>query len=158
MTRVYLSLGSNIDAQRHLTATLDDLRERFGDIEVSPAYRFAAVGFDGPSFINLAVAINTTLEPEALNEWLHELEHRHGRDRDAPRFSSRTIDVDIVLYGERVVEGQGHLQIPRPELGHAFVLQPLADIAAAVSHPVSGISIEQLWRDCGESPGEPCPL
>lgn len=158
MTRAYLSLGSNIDAERHLAATLDDLRDRFGDIEVSPAYRFAAIGFDGPAFVNLAVGIHTELEPDALNEWLHALEDRHGRRRDVPRYSSRTLDVDIVLYGDLVVDGPGHLQIPRSELKHAFVLQPLADIAASVSHPVSGISIEQLWRECGESPGEPCSV
>ncbi|MEO8803762.1 MAG: 2-amino-4-hydroxy-6-hydroxymethyldihydropteridine diphosphokinase [Rudaea sp.] len=158
MTCVYLSLGSNIDAERHLAATLDDLRDRFGDIEVSPAYRFAAIGFDGPAFINLAVGIHTGLEPDVLNEWLHALEDRHGRRRDVPRYSSRTLDVDIVLYGDRLVDGPGHLQIPRSELKHAFVLQPLADIAGGVSHPVSGISIEQLWRECAESAGEPVSL
>ncbi|MGH8040816.1 MAG: 2-amino-4-hydroxy-6-hydroxymethyldihydropteridine diphosphokinase [Rudaea sp.] len=158
MTRVWLSLGSNIDAERHLAAALDELRERFGDIEVSPAYRFAPVGFDGPDFINLAVGINATLEPEALNDWLHALEDRHGRRRDVPRYSSRTLDADIVLYGARVVRGPEHLEIPRPELAHAFVLQPLADIAADVSHPVSGISIVQLWRECSEAPGTPVAL
>ena len=158
MTRVYLSLGSNIDAQRHLAAALDDLRERFGEVTVSPAYRFAPVGFEGLDFINLAVGINTSMEPQALNDWLHALEDRHGRCRDVPRFSSRTLDVDIVLYGERVVHGPGHLQIPRPDLAHAFVLQPLADIAAEVSHPVSAISIAQLWRDCSEAPGTPVVL
>lgn len=158
MTQVYLSLGSNIDPESHLAATLDDLRERFGAIEVSPAYRFAAIGFDGPDFINLAVGIHTELEPDGLNQWLHELEDSHGRRRDVPRFSSRTLDVDIVLFGERVVDGPGHLRIPRSELKHAFVLQPLADIAAGVSHPVSGISIEQLWRDCEEKAGTPVSL
>ena len=158
MTRVYLSLGSNIDAQRHLTTALDELRERFGAISASPAYRFQAVGFEGPDFTNLAVGINTTLEPEVLNDWLHALEDRHGRRRDVPRFSSRTLDVDIVLYGARVVHGPGHLQIPRPDLAHAFVLQPLADIAAEVSHPVSATSIAQLWRDCTEAPGTPVVL
>lgn len=158
MTRVWLSLGSNIDAERHLAAALDELRERFGDIEVSPAYRFAPVGFDGPDFINLAVGINTSMEPEALNDWLHALEDRHGRRHDVERFSSRTLDADIVLYGARVVHGPGHLEIPRPELAHAFVLQPLADIAADHSHPVSGISIAQLWHECSEAPGAPVAL
>lgn len=158
MTRAYLSLGSNIDAPRHLAAALDDLREHFGDVTVSPAYRFAPVGFEGPDFINLAVGINTSLEPEILNDWLHALEDRHGRRRDGPRFSSRTLDVDIVLYGTRVVSGPGHLQIPRSDLVHAFVLQPLADIAADVSHPVSASSIAQLWRDCSETPGTPVML
>jgi 2-amino-4-hydroxy-6-hydroxymethyldihydropteridine diphosphokinase len=155
---VYLSLGSNIEPEPHLDAALDELRERFGDIEISPAYRFAAVGFDGPDFVNLAVGLDTDLDPVALNDWLHALEDRHGRRRDVPRFSSRTLDIDIVFYGDRVVHGPGNLEVPRAELEHAFVLQPLADIAAEVTHPGSGLSIAQLWRDCGEPSGTPCSL
>ncbi len=83
MTRVYLSLGSNIEPEKHLSAALGELRERFGDIEISPAYRFAAVGFDGPDFVNLAVGLDTDLDPVALNDWLHALEDRNGRRRDS---------------------------------------------------------------------------
>jgi 2-amino-4-hydroxy-6-hydroxymethyldihydropteridine diphosphokinase len=145
MGRAYLSLGSNLEPQRHLRAALDELRARFGAIEVSPAYRSRAVGFDGADFVNLAVALDTGLEPEALNDWLHALEDRHGRRRDVPRYADRTLDVDIVLYDQRVIEGPGHLQIPRAELKHAFVLRPLADIAPQLRHPLSGRSMAELW-------------
>ena len=145
MARVYLSLGSNLQPQRYLRAALDELRARFGAIEVSPAYRSKAVGFDGPDFVNLAVGLDTELAPEALNEWLHALEDRHGRRRDVPRYADRTLDVDIVLYDERVIDGPGHLQIPRKELQHAFVLRPIADIAPTFRHPVSGLSMAELW-------------
>lgn len=147
MTRVYLSLGSNQEPHRHLQAALDELRTRFGPIDVSPVYRSASVGFDGADFVNLAVALDTELEPHALNDWLHALEDRHGRRRDGPRYSDRTLDVDIVLYGEHVINGPGHLQIPRPELKHAFVLRPLADIAPALRHPLSGITMAELWAN-----------
>ena len=147
MTRVYLSLGSNQEPHRHLQAALDELRTRFGPIDVSPVYRSASVGFDGADFVNLAVALDTELEPQALNDWLHALEDRHGRRRDGPRYSDRTLDVDIVLYGEHVINGPGHLQIPRPELKHAFVLRPLADIAPALRHPLSGITMAELWAN-----------
>lgn len=145
MARVYLSLGSNVEPQRHLRAALDELRGRFGAISVSPAYRSQSVGFDGPDFVNLAVGLDTDLSPEALNEWLHALEDRHGRRRDVPRYSDRTLDVDIVLYGELVRSGEGHLQIPRKELKHAFVLRPIADIAPEVRHPVGGQTMAALW-------------
>ena len=158
MTRVYLSLGSNIEPERHLCAALDELAQRFGELVTSPAYRFAAVGFDGPDFINLAVGLDTDLSAQAMNDWLHALEDRLGRRRDVPRFASRTLDIDIVLFGANVVSGPGNLHIPRPELKHAFVLQPLADIGADVSHPQSGISIAQLWRECAEPPGTVCSL
>jgi len=145
MARVYLSLGSNVEPGRYLRAALDELRARFGEIAVSPAYRSKSVGFDGPDFVNLAVGMDTELAPEALNDWLHALEDRHGRRRDVPRYSDRTLDVDIVLYDDLVRRGEGHLEIPRKELKHAFVLRPIADIAPALRHPVDGRSMAELW-------------
>jgi 2-amino-4-hydroxy-6-hydroxymethyldihydropteridine diphosphokinase len=145
MARVYLSLGSNVEPQRHLTAALGELRERFGALAVSPAYRTRSVGFDGADFVNLAVGLDTDLSPQELNDWLHALEDRHGRRRDVPRFSDRTLDLDIVFYDALVTEGPGHLQIPRDELKHAFVLRPIADIAPQFAHPVSGHSMAELW-------------
>ncbi len=159
MARVYLSLGSNLEPQRHLRAALAELRQRFGAIDVSPAYRSASVGFDGAEFVNLAVGLDTELAPVELNHWLHALEDRHGRRRDVPRYSDRTLDIDIVLYGDRVLDGPGHLQIPRDELQHAFVLRPLADIAPQVRHPRSGQSMAELWAafPAGREPLTPEP-
>jgi 2-amino-4-hydroxy-6-hydroxymethyldihydropteridine diphosphokinase len=145
MARVYLSLGSNQEPHRYLRVALDELRTRFGKLDVSPAYRSAAVGFDGADFINLAVGMDTDLSPLALNDWLHALEDRHGRRRDVPRYADRTLDVDIVLYDDLVTQGPGHLDIPRKELKHAFVLKPMVDIAPELRHPVNGRTMAQLW-------------
>ena len=145
MARVYLSLGSNLEPHRHLRAALAALRERFGELAVSPAYRSASVGFDGAAFVNLAAGLDTHLSPAELNDWLHALEDRHGRRRDVPRYSDRTLDIDIVFYDKLVLDGPGHLQIPRNELQHAFVLRPIADIAPDFRHPLSGASMAELW-------------
>ena len=146
MTTVLLSLGSNVQPRRHLHAAVAALAERFGAIAISPAYRTAAVGFDGPAFLNNAVAIETDLDLDTLDAWAHALEDRHGRDRSGPRFSDRTLDIDVVFYGDLIVEGPGHLRIPRPELKHAFVIKPLADIAPDFVDPVSGLTLASLWR------------
>jgi len=146
MTTALLSLGSNLQPQKHLHAAVEALRARVGPIAVAPAYRTAAVGFDGPDFLNNAVAIQTDLPLQTLDDWLHALEDAHGRDRSGPRFSDRTLDIDVVFYGDLIVEGPGHLRIPRPELKHAFVLKPLADIAPEFRDPVSGLTLDALWR------------
>lgn len=146
MELAYLSLGSNQEPRLHLSAAVAELRARFGRLRVSSAYRFPAVGFSGPDFVNLAAVIESDLEPEALNDWLHALEDRHGRRRDVPRFSDRTLDIDIVLYGERMLRGSGNLQVPRDELRHAFVLLPLAEIAPAARVPGDGRPLGELWR------------
>ncbi len=145
MARVYLSLGSNLEPLRYLPAAIRELRAHFGVLSVSPAYRSTAVGFEGAEFVNLAVGLDTDLSPETLNDWLHALEDRHGRRRDVARYSDRTLDIDIVFYDDLVLNGPGHLQLPRNELQHAFVLRPVADIAPDYRHPVSGRSMTELW-------------
>lgn len=146
MTTVLLSLGSNLEPARHLGAALRELRAAFGELAVSPAYLTPAVGLDGPDFLNNAVSLETDMALPALDAWLHALEDRHGRDRRGPRFGNRTLDVDIVFYGDAIVEGPGHLRIPRPELKHAFVLRPMADIAPDFVDPVTGRTLAELWR------------
>ena len=158
MTRVYLSLGSNIEPGKNLQAAIDELRGEFDRIVVSPAYRFPAVGFDGPEFVNLAVGVDTDLDAFALNDWLHALEDRHGRRRDVPRYSSRTLDIDIVLYGERVIKGAGNLEVPRAELMQTFVLQPLVDIAPHALHPTLHKSIADLWASGAASGDRGTPV
>ena len=145
MGKAYLSLGSNTDTERNLRSAVAALRDRFGDLSLSPVYRTAAIGFDGPDFLNAAAIIESDLDPPALNDWLHALEDAHGRDRSGPRFGDRPLDIDIVFYDDRILRGPGNLRIPRPELRHAFVLKPMADIAPDYIDPVSGSTLAQLW-------------
>ena len=146
MIPVYLSLGSNIEPERHLRAAIDALHAKFGELLLSNVIRTEAVGFDGPAFLNMAVGFETDWTPQDLDSWLHALEDRNGRRRDVERYSSRTLDIDIILFGDLIVDGPGHLQIPRDELKQVFVLAPLAEIAPHVCHPLSGKTMQALWR------------
>jgi 2-amino-4-hydroxy-6-hydroxymethyldihydropteridine diphosphokinase len=145
MSRAYLSLGSNIDPESNLRSAVTALRERFGDVRVSPVYCTPAVGFDGPDFLNAAAVIDTDLDVHALNAWLHALEDAHGRRRNLPRYASRPLDIDVVFFSDLVLNGPGYLQVPRPELDQAFVLKPLSDIAPDFVDPLSGRTLVQLW-------------
>ncbi len=146
MARAWLSLGSNIAPEANLRAAILALRARFDEVVVSRLYRTAAIGFDGPAFLNAAAGIDCDLDPVALDAWLHALEDAQGRDRSGPRFGDRPLDIDIVFYDDLVVDGPGHLQIPRPELRHAFVLKPLVDIAPDLVDPRSGRTLAALWK------------
>lgn len=150
----YLSLGSNVDAESNLRSAVMALRERFGEVVLSDAYVFPAVGFEGGDFLNAAAVIDSDLDPPALNDWLHALEDAHGRDRGGPRYGDRTLDIDIVFYDDLVLDGPGHLQLPRDELRHAFVLKPLADIAPGFVDPGSGRTLAALWREHRDRGGE----
>lgn len=144
MTKVFVSIGSNVEPERHVELALSGLRERFGDIEVSPVYRTAAVGFDGDDFLNLVVAFDTDKRVETVDAELDAIEGTAGRSRNAARFAPRTLDLDLLLYGDAVMERDG-IRIPRKELvKYAFMLKPLVDIAGQQRHPQDGRRFVEL--------------
>jgi 2-amino-4-hydroxy-6-hydroxymethyldihydropteridine diphosphokinase len=144
-SRAYLSLGSNLEPEANLAAAVAALRARFGDVVVSPVYSSPADGFDGPDFLNAIIGIDSDIHPFALDEWLHALEEAHGRDARDADYSNRPLDIDIIYFGELVLDGPGDFQLPRPELHHAFVLKPLADIAPDFVDPIRNKTLAQLW-------------
>lgn len=147
MTQVYLSLGSNIDRHRHIGAGLDALADRFGELVISSVYESKSVGFDGSNFFNLVVGIHTDLPIGELWEVLKKIEDDNGRRRQGPKFSPRTLDIDILTYGDFVGVEAG-VELPRAEITqNAFVLQPLAEIAPDVLHPALRVSYSEQWRN-----------
>lgn len=144
MPRVYLSLGSNIEPERHLRAALDALAAEFGALILSPVYESEAVGFAGENFYNLVAGIDTELAVGQLAEHLRAIEDLNGRSRSGERFAPRTLDIDILTYGDQVGAVDG-IELPRHEiLKYAFVLRPLADIIPDERHPVVGQRYRQL--------------
>jgi 2-amino-4-hydroxy-6-hydroxymethyldihydropteridine diphosphokinase len=150
-TQLTLSLGSNIDAKRNIRLALDALREKFGELALSPVYESEAVGFEGDNFLNLVVAATTDLDLTLVQEFLKHLEVSQGRDRRQEKFSSRPIDVDILTFGEARGE-EGGIELPRPEITrNAFVLLPLAELLPEQIHAPSGKAYAQLWREYDQS-------
>lgn len=145
MAQIYVSIGSNIDREHHIRAGINELREHFGAVQLSPVYESVSVGFDGDNFYNLAAGFSTDLSIDELNQTLSNIEDRHGRDRSGPRFSSRTLDIDLLLYDRIVCET--NCVLPRPEIyKNAFVLKPLADIAGNMIDPIKGDEYSTLWN------------
>ena len=145
--RVYISIGSNVDRERYVTAALDALIQWFGELDISPVYESESVGFNGSPFLNLVVGVDTALSVGELSRRFKQLEADNGRRRDAPKFGARTLDLDILTYGDRVGIVDG-VELPRGEiLKNAFVLQPFADIAPEAVHPTTGQRYRELWRD-----------
>ncbi|MCW8855191.1 MAG: 2-amino-4-hydroxy-6-hydroxymethyldihydropteridine diphosphokinase [Gammaproteobacteria bacterium] len=158
MARVFISLGSNIDRRVNTRAGIQALRAKYDDLRLSSVYESEAVGFEGDSFYNMVIALNTDDDVHQVAATLRQIEDDYGRDRSGPKFSSRTLDLDLLLYDDLIVDEQG-LQIPRDEiLKRAFVLWPLAEVAPDLKHPVEQKSYATLWMEFDKSKEQLHPI
>lgn len=151
MEITYLSLGSNLGNRAYtLQQALFKISEKAGHIrDISPVYQSKSWGFDGADFLNLCLALETQLQPEELLEVLLGIERELGRQRSLSEgYTSRTLDIDILYFGNSVRTGM-HLEIPHPKLAlRAFVLKPLTDIAPQFYHPLLGKDSRNLLQAC----------
>ncbi len=143
---VHVGIGSNVERELNIRSGVAALRQHFGEVAVSPVYESAAVGFDGDPFYNLVAHFSTDSSIDVLGAVLRQIEDQHQRDRTLPSFSPRTLDIDLLLYGDVVLQ-RGKLQLPRGEITrHAFVLRPLAELSGDLVHPLQGISYGAMWQ------------
>jgi 2-amino-4-hydroxy-6-hydroxymethyldihydropteridine diphosphokinase len=147
VVKIYLGIGSNIEPRKNVAAGLKSLNVLFSKLEQSPTYLAPPFGFVGDDFHNLVVSADTELSIEQVVKALRQIEFDHGRPEQAVKFSSRSLDIDLLLYGDYVGKVDG-AKIPRSDIDKFdFVLRPLQDIAAKNIHPVSGKSFAELWGE-----------
>jgi 2-amino-4-hydroxy-6-hydroxymethyldihydropteridine diphosphokinase len=145
MATIYISLGSNINREENTRIGVEALTQAFGELTLSSVYESEAVGFDGDAFYNMVIACEVNTSVHETNQILRDIEDANGRDRNEAKFSSRTLDLDLLLYDDLQLD-EGGLKLPRGEiLKNAFVLWPLTEIAADLHHPETGTSYAQLW-------------
>jgi 2-amino-4-hydroxy-6-hydroxymethyldihydropteridine diphosphokinase len=143
---VYVAVGSNVDPERNLALATRELRREFPDVRFSPWYRNRAVGFEGADFINLVAGFTTALPVGEVVARLQAIESLCGRPREAPRWAPRSMDLDILLYGD-TIRDEPRLKLPRPDLlKRAFMLGPLAALAPDLVHPLEKVTIAELWQ------------
>jgi len=144
MANIHINIGSNQNREKNIANAIDMLKFNFSDIEISDIYSSPAQGFKGDDFYNVGVNAITSLNVVDTSSVLKNIEDKIGRDRSQPKFSSREIDLDLVLYDD-IIDQEANL--PRDDaLKYAFVLAPLAQLNADLIHPVEGRTFQVLWQ------------
>jgi len=144
MSIVHLNVGSNQNRRTNIRLAIKALEQYFSNIVLSSIFESPSEGFKGNDFYNVGVNITTLKTSNEVVDILHDIEISLGRDRALPKFSSRMIDLDLVLYGGIIDEA---LNVPRKDiLKYAFVLAPLAELNPEVIHPLEGTSYQNLWK------------
>jgi 2-amino-4-hydroxy-6-hydroxymethyldihydropteridine diphosphokinase len=146
MPRVFVSIGSNIDREKNVLTAVHALAADYHPLKLSSVYESTPFGFHGENFFNLVAGFDSAQGVEQISARLASIEQACGRIRDGKHHDSRTLDMDLLLYGDLKRHDQ-QIDVPRPEIAHhAFVLLPLAEIAPDLIHPESGLSIKEMWR------------
>jgi len=144
MSLIHLNIGSNQNRRTNIRLAVESLELHFSDIVFSSLFESPSEGFKGNDFYNVGVNINTLKTANEVVDILRNIENSIGRDRSLPKFSSRIIDLDLVLYGGIIDET---LNVPRKDiLKYAFVLAPLAELNPEEIHPLEGTSYQSLWK------------
>ncbi len=147
MPEVFASLGSNRDRENNITSAVAAIGHCFGPLTCSTVYQNKAVGFEGDDFLNMVLSLQTEISPLEVQKIFRQIEAAHGRTRQEKKFAPRTLDIDLILYGDLVIN-EGRLKLPHKNiLEYAFVLWPLTEIAPGLLHPHKQQNYRQIWRE-----------
>ena len=146
MTKVLLGLGSNVNREESISKALNLLADTFVNLKISPTFESTSIGFNGDNFYNLVVSVDTELSLDEVITTYRFIEDACGRDRTGPKFGPRTMDIDILTYGNLICREP--VELPRDEIViNAFVLWPLALLEPEMIHPANGQSYGELWQE-----------
>ncbi|MDX1526540.1 MAG: 2-amino-4-hydroxy-6-hydroxymethyldihydropteridine diphosphokinase [Pseudidiomarina maritima] len=154
MSRVLLGIGSNKQRHQHIKAGVLALYQHFASattpMRISRVFESAAVGFVGQPFFNLVAEVQTQLSVAEVNQICKEIEQQFGHSAGAPKYSPRTLDIDMLLFDDLI--SREPVQLPRDEILHnAFVLWPLAELVGFLPHPCTGLTFTQHWQQYSSS-------
>ena len=143
MAHIFIGIGSSIGKRENIYKGVRLLAEKFGELRLSTVYESEAIGFEGGTFYNLVAELRSQLSIEDVINRLKNIELQLGRPLNAIKFAPRTLDLDLLLYDNHIDD---ICDIPRKEITeNAFVLQPLAELAPRLKHPILGLSYGELW-------------
>ena len=146
---IFLSLGSNIEPEKNIDFAKEQLQIKYGKLLISSVYKTKAVGFKGDDFLNLVIKASTSDSPETVIDYLHYIEKQTGRETGTGQFNSRTLDIDLLLYGDLI---DASLNLPRDEiLEYDFVLEPLVEIFSEGIHPIEKRSYKEIFIELNTS-------
>lgn len=150
MADIYISLGSNVEREYHVQQGLNALAVAFDlpfeKLLVSSLFESEAVGFSGNAFLNMVIGITTSLSVDQVAINLRDIEFSYGRTNDVKKFSPRTLDLDLLLYDDLIINSPA--QLPRNEINkNAFVLWPLSEVAPQLIHPILKKNYYTLWQN-----------
>ena len=145
MSLLHLNIGSNQDRRKNIRLALDQLQPFFTKITISSIFESPSEGFEGSDFYNVGVNVETNKNASEVLDILHKIEDSLGRNRVLPKFSSRIIDLDLVIYDDMIDE---KINVPRKDiLKYAFVLAPLLELNPDGIHPEKRVSYLNLWEE-----------
>ena len=144
MSQIFIGVGSNVDREKNITSCINKLKGSYENFLMSPIYETESMGFSGPNFYNLVCKFETDEKLLDLKLNLNNIEMIHGRTHGETKFSSRTLDIDILYYDSLVIETD-NIKVPRDEIiRYDFVLQPLVDIAPDFMHPKEKLTNQEI--------------
>ena len=154
MAQIYISLGSNIEREYHIKHGIISIANAFDiaieAMQLSSLFESEAIGFDSDNFYNMVIGLECDISVEEVASMLKKIEIAHGRTHQDKKFSPRTLDLDLLLYDDLIIDKPA--QLPREEICYnAFVLWPLSELAPKVLHPVLQQSYQELWQNYDKS-------